>query len=59
MERSYNFGEVAEWSNAAVLKTARPSRVSRVRIPPSPPREYISKCKNNGEMAEWADCERV
>ena len=30
-------GEVAEWSNAAVSKTVEPSRVSRVRIPPSPP----------------------
>ena len=30
-------GEVAERSKAAVLKTARRSRVSRVRIPPSPP----------------------
>src|SRR5690606_8102 len=30
-------GEVAERSNAAVLKTALPSRVTGVRIPPSPP----------------------
>jgi hypothetical protein len=30
-------GELAEWSNATVLKTVRPSRVSRVRIPHSPP----------------------
>ena len=30
-------GEVAEWSNAAVLKTVRRASVSGVRIPPSPP----------------------
>ncbi len=30
-------GEVAEWSIAAVLKTAEPVRVPGVRIPPSPP----------------------
>ncbi len=30
------FGEVAEWSKAAVLKTAVPARVPWVRIPPSP-----------------------
>ncbi len=30
-------GEVAEWSKAAVLKTADPSRGPGVRIPPSPP----------------------
>ena len=29
-------GGVAEWSIAAVLKTARPARVSWVRIPPPP-----------------------
>ena len=29
-------GEMAEWSNAAVLKTVRPSRVSWVRILPLP-----------------------
>src|SRR5258708_7930227 len=29
-------GGVAEWSIAAVLKTARPERVSGVRIPPPP-----------------------
>jgi hypothetical protein len=28
---------VAEWLNAAVLKTVRPERVSGVRIPPPPP----------------------
>ena len=30
-------GGVAEWSNAAVLKTVRLARVSGVRIPPPPP----------------------
>ena len=30
------FGGVAEWSNAAVLKTVRPLRVSWVRILPPP-----------------------
>ena len=33
-------GEVAEWLNAPVLKTDKPSRASRVRIPPSPPFDY-------------------
>jgi hypothetical protein len=28
---------VAEWSNAAVLKTAEPETVPGVRIPPLPP----------------------
>ena len=32
-----NAGEVAEWSNAAVLKTAVRLRGPGVRIPPSPP----------------------
>lgn len=32
----YDFGEVAEWSNAAVSKTVIPAMVSRVRISPSP-----------------------
>ena len=32
-----NHGEVAEWSNAAVLKTVEVSKVPGVRIPPSPP----------------------
>ena len=36
-------GEVAEWSNAAVLKTVEPLRVPGVRIPPSPPGLNISK----------------
>jgi hypothetical protein len=30
-------GRVAEWSNAAVLKTAEPETVPGVRIPPLPP----------------------
>ena len=30
-------GEVAEWSNAAVLKTVERESVPRVRIPVSPP----------------------
>ena len=30
-------GEVAEWSNALVLKTSGPLSVPWVRIPPSPP----------------------
>ena len=33
----YQCGGVAEWLNAAVLKTVRPVRVSGVRIPPPPP----------------------
>ena len=31
------FGEVAEWSNAAVLKTVERVSVPWVRIPPPPP----------------------
>ena len=31
-----HMGEMAEWSNAAVLKTVVPSRVPWVRIPVSP-----------------------
>ena len=30
-------GGVAEWLNAAVLKTVEPSRAPGVRIPPPPP----------------------
>src|SRR2546430_3383881 len=33
----YQHGGVAEWLNAAVLKTVRLERVSGVRIPPPPP----------------------
>ena len=32
-----NYGELAEWSNAAVLKTVDPSPGPGVRIPYSPP----------------------
>ena len=32
----YQCGGVAEWLNAAVLKTVRPVRVSGVQIPPPP-----------------------
>ena len=35
-------GEVAEWLNAPVLKTDKPSRASRVRIPPSPPNQLLT-----------------
>lgn len=35
------FGEVAEWFNAAVLKTAEPAMVPWVQIPPSP--QYLIK----------------
>jgi hypothetical protein len=36
---------VAEWLNAAVLKTVRPERVSGVRIPPPPPEIELSSLK--------------
>ncbi len=39
------YGEMAEWSKAAVLKTVRGLRPSRVRIPLSP---RVQKC------APWA-----
>ena len=35
------FGEVAEWFNAAVLKTAEPAMLPWVQIPPSP--QYLIK----------------
>ena len=35
-------GEVAEWSIAAVLKTASASPPTGVRIPPSPPERFVS-----------------
>jgi hypothetical protein len=35
-------GGVAEWFNAAVLKTVRLERVSGVRIPPPPPQRKSS-----------------
>ena len=38
---------MAEWSNAAVLKTVELARVPGVRIPLSPPHE--------GEMPEWSN----
>ena len=34
-------GEMAEWSKAAVLKTVRGVRPSRVRIPVSPPQASL------------------
>ncbi len=40
-------GGVAEWTNATVLKTVIPSRVSRVRIP-SPPPELGTKSMVSG-----------
>ena len=33
-------GGMAEWSNAAVLKTVRSAMVSRVRIPVPPPEKF-------------------
>jgi hypothetical protein len=46
-------GRVAEWSNAAVLKTAEPETVPGVRIPPLPPsvpglRTIESLVRSNG-----------
>ena len=43
------YGEVREWLNRAVSKTAVPYRVPWVRIPPSPPE--AKSCR--GEMREW------
>lgn len=34
-------GGVAEWLNAAVLKTVEPSRAPGVRIPPPPPLRVV------------------
>ena len=46
-----NDGEVREWLNRAVSKTAVPYRVPWVRIPPSPPPR--TEVNNDGEMREW------
>ena len=35
------FGEVAEWSNVPDSKSGVLSKVPRVRIPPSPPSQYV------------------
>ncbi len=43
-------GEVAERSNAAVLKTALPSRVTGVRIPPSPPTRPAQRAAPSAAM---------
>ena len=37
-----NVGEVAEWSIAAVLKTALGESPTGVRIPPSPPYDFVN-----------------
>ena len=37
------FGEMAEWSIAAVLKTAEGSRLPGVQIPPPPPTKGYKK----------------
>ena len=36
-KRIFNYGELAEWLNAAVLKTVKDVSPSGVRIPDSPP----------------------
>ena len=56
------FGEVAEWSKAAVLKTARGASPSRVRIPPSPPSARLpgqaaARCRRAGRGVSFA-CRR-
>src|SRR5229473_643573 len=45
-----NVGGVAEWLNAAVLKTVRLERVSGVRIPPPPP-SFLSNESELGVLA--------
>ena len=39
-------GEMAEWSNAPVLKTGKDASPSRVRIPVSPPPIHILNSKS-------------
>src|SRR6266436_2432841 len=46
-------GEVAEWSNAAVLKTVRRASVSGVRIPPSPPLIWPAESALTGRVRVW------
>ena len=43
-------GEVAEWLNAAVLKTALPARATGVRIPPSPPTRPAQRATPPADM---------
>ena len=38
------FGELAEWLNAAVLKTVEPERAPGVRIPNSPQKWKVKQC---------------
>ena len=40
---SHQNGEMAEWSNALVLKTSERASVPRVRIPVSPPFAFPNK----------------
>ena len=42
---TFGSGEMAEWSNAAVLKTVEPARTPGVRIPLSPHLHYQNKLK--------------
>ncbi len=42
--RRSQHGEVAEWSNAVVLKTIDGLNCPGVRIPPSPPIYKVSSC---------------
>ena len=49
---------MAEWSNAAVLKTVELARVPGVRIPLSPPQrsKRTNHClTSQGEMPEWSN----
>ena len=55
-------GEVAEWSIAAVLKTAEPARVPGVRIPLSPPKKQMRPeglifFRRDARAVEWGGLE--
>ena len=44
-----DFGDVPEWMNGAVSKTAMPERVSKVRILPSPPEHMFNFGKKKNQ----------
>ncbi len=45
---------MAEWSNAAVLKTVGPARVPGVRIPLSPPRSQPAIAHSNTNAQSYS-----
>ena len=55
-------GEMAEWSNAPVLKTGKDASPSRVRIPVSPPLSTPACCVEiiiDVFIGQWIPCSLV